>query len=787
MILQLVSPFLLLSIRRTHVMRSYMAATGAILMTGSAFAQHAAQIGQPGEVVITALAGLPGLAVDSDRLPVASVALTAGALRRGGSTSLLGALDTMTAGVTLDQAQGNPFQPNLLYRGYEASPLGGNAQGLAVYVDGARFNQPFGDTMNWDLIPDIAVSHVTLEGSSPVFGLNALGGAVSIGLKTGREYHGVGGETSIGRFEGRAVATEAGLEDGSLSAYLAASVSHDDGWREHSPSSVRQVYAQVGAQGDWGRVGLRLLVADTSLTGNGTSPVELLDADYAAVFTYPDQTKNRFARALLSADLNLGPRFHLKPNLYVEHLRQHTANGDLSDAEACDSDDDLLCLDGDDDAPVTDAGGTVFPAFNGEGGYAQLNATDTSTTGYGGSLQLQGDLPLGALANRLVVGTSLDGGRIRFSANSTLGVLTGDRGFGDPQGVIDMTDGPIRSVRVTTRRTDIGLFAADMLSPTRDVDVTIAARYNHAHVSLNDRIGTALDGRHDYARLNPSLGVVWRIGGLALYGDYAEANRAPTPAELSCASPDAPCSLSAFFVDDPDLHQVVSHTFEGGVRGSTSLTPTAHLTWRVGGWRSTNDHDIVFAAAQTIGRAYFRNVGTTRRQGIETEAALETPLLSVNASYVLTDATFRTGFVSNSPDNPEADGDGLIEVQPGDRVPGIARNRIKGSVTRRFGKAAWLTAEAQYSSGRWLMGDEANLTYPTRGYWLANLAAGVRPVAKLELFAEVQNLFDRRYATFGGFTETNEVNFAEAPGIDDPRAVSPGTPRGWRIGARMSF
>src|SRR5579875_2985665 len=141
--------------------------------------------GDQGEIIVTAPANRPGLDVASDRLPAGSETLDAASLRRGGATDLLHALDAQAAGVTLDEAQGNAFQPNLLYRGYEASPLGGNAQGLAVYVDGARFNSSFGDTMNWELIPDIAIERVTLEGSNPVFGLNALGGAISIDLKTG--------------------------------------------------------------------------------------------------------------------------------------------------------------------------------------------------------------------------------------------------------------------------------------------------------------------------------------------------------------------------------------------------------------------------------------------------------------------------------------------------------------------------------------------------------------------------------------------------------------------------
>src|SRR5262249_48602904 len=140
-----------------------------------------------GEIIIVGK-GLPGLTIDLDQLPTATDAIDAEGLRRGGTTNLLRTLGTDLPGVSLDEGQGNPYQPNLIYRGYEASPLGGDPQGLAVYVDGARFNHPFGDATNWDLIPDIAIDQLTLEGSNPVFGLNALGGALAVSLKTGRSF-----------------------------------------------------------------------------------------------------------------------------------------------------------------------------------------------------------------------------------------------------------------------------------------------------------------------------------------------------------------------------------------------------------------------------------------------------------------------------------------------------------------------------------------------------------------------------------------------------------------------
>ncbi|MDO1767582.1 Plug domain-containing protein, partial [Escherichia coli] len=64
--------------------------------------------------------------------------------------TITGYLEQNVTGVTLNSSQGNPYQPDVNYRGFTASPLLGTPQGLSVFQDGVRINEPFGDVVNWD-------------------------------------------------------------------------------------------------------------------------------------------------------------------------------------------------------------------------------------------------------------------------------------------------------------------------------------------------------------------------------------------------------------------------------------------------------------------------------------------------------------------------------------------------------------------------------------------------------------------------------------------------------------
>ncbi len=753
------------------------------------------------EVVVIGTTPMLGSGTPRDKVPGNSHVLKRDDVRITGTPDMLGAIDARIGGVTLNEAQNNPFQPNVLFRGFEASPLAGNAQGLAVYVNGSRFNQPFGDTMNWDLIPSVAIDRIEVQGSNPAFGLNALGGSLAVQLKTGFTYQGAELEILGGSFGRIASTFQFGKRIDDFGIYLAGSGLHETGWRDFSPSTLRQFYSDLGWRGSRGQVHLTMLAANNKLVGNGTSPVELLAADRDAVFTHPDQTKNKYGRVGLSGTYEINDRLSVQANLYYSRLAQRTKNGDASDAEPCENDTTQLCLD-DDGPQLIDRASNVIPNFVtnspylgipdfaarfADGGpYAQLNRTRTTTDGFGVALQLTHQSQVFGRPNRLIVGASYDGGRTSFKASSELGALTLDRGFDGSGFVIAQPDGSITPVSVRASSNYYGIYLSNVLDVTDALSVTLAGRFNVAQIKLRDRIGTSLNGNHTFSRFNPAAGLTYKITPeVSAYAGYAEANRAPTPAELSCADPAAPCSLTNFFVGDPPLKQVVARTFEAGIRGQLKVFDSALLNWNLGLFRTNTQDDIMFVSSPIVGRAFFQNVGATRRQGIEAGAELRGRRWAAFLDYAYTDATFRKALTLNSPENPAADADGTIGVRRGDRLPGIPAHSLKFGANVAVTESWRIGMTGRFASGRYLIGDEANLTRKTDPYVVFNFTTAYDVTPNIQVFALVTNLFNAKYETFGTFSPTAEVPLREAPNATNSRSLSPGMPRAVYVGGRL--
>ena len=738
------------------------------------------------ETVVTATTPLHGSRLPRDRIPANVQTVTGAAIAAQHTPDLPQYMNDALGSVHVNDVQENPLVPDLQYRGFLASPLLGAPQGLSVYLDGARLNAPFGDTVNWDLIPTAAISSLNLmPGSNPIFGLNTLGGALSIETKTGFSDPGADARLSLGSFGRRLIDFGVGAHGERFATFAAAALYGDDGWRQHSPSQTMNAFVSESYRRGPTTADLALLGADTTLNGNGPAPEALLAADRTAVFTYPDRVANRLFMALLRGERALPHGLRLSALGYYRAMRTATVNSDQRAWSACTTAPGTLCsVDAAGaEAPVTDATGAPVPFMAGYD--AANNATRTVQQSTGAAVQLAAEAPLAGRENHLFVGAVVDEGWFGFRAQSTVATLGADRGVVDA-GFLD----PLSPVAVDGTVADLGVYATDTFALRSDLFATAAARFNQSWMSLEDLRGGALGGEHDYHRLNPALGLSYQPrAAFGLYAGYSESARVPTPVELTCASPTDPCRLPNAFVADPPLAEVVARTFEAGVRG-TIRRDRVTLDYAVAAFRTTNANDILFVSSGAVAnQGYFDNVGDTRRQGLEASLIGRQRLgehgmrLDWTVRYTLMEATFETPFSEASANHPDAVG-GVLAVPAGARLPGVPAHlgKLLVSWISGFGLSAGVNVLAQ--SSQFLRGDEANRLAPVPGYALVDLRAAYQVARPLSVFVLVNNLLDAGYSTFGVLGDPTEVL---GPGVTSPRFVSPGPPRALWVGVDLRY
>lgn len=760
-----------------------LSATGqaAIAEERSAVALDAVEI-----VGVTPL-GAGGVAID--RIPAAVQTVSSEQLKASQSISLADYINRYLGSVHINEAQNNPLQPDVYYRGFVASPLLGMPQGLSVYVNGVRFNEPFGDSVNWDLIPPGAIDSTTLHGgSNPVYGLNSLGGAIAIKTKTGFSAPGHQLEVYGGSFDRHVEEITSGGNNGTWGYFVDLRSFDEHGWRDFSPSSAKQALGTLSWQGDRGGLDLTVAANDNDLRGNGAAPVQLLAQNRNAIFTHPDQTITRLFFTELAGNYALTDNVELSGNAYFRQNRMRSFNGDNSDYGACTFNDALLC-DGDDAVVIDTQGNGV--SFSDSVAGATNNFSTTNMYTRGGTVQAMFTQDLFAHENNLTVGGSYDNADVHFGSDTELASLTGDRGTIGSGLLVDES-----RVRLHTHSDVIGVYATDSFSITDRLTATIAGRYNHVDLAMSDNYTNGsdknLNGQHTFDRFNPSAGLTYDVNkNLNVYGSYSESSRAPTPMELNCADPTAPCKLPNSFVSDPELKQVVANTFETGFRGRlTGLADAGDGQWNLGYFHTTNNNDIIFRrdfSSNFNNRGYFSNVGQTLRHGLEAGVSMTYPQVfssiddwHFSSNYTYLDATFQDSFGVQNPRNQNE----IIAVRPGQRIPGIPEHLFKWAVGVELWQKLSLGVNGLYSGDQFFRGDEANVNAPLAGYWLFNAIAEYKVNKHFAVFGKLDNVFNNNYSSFGVYGNASEVL---GNAFDNGRFISPGAPRAGWIGVRLSI
>jgi iron complex outermembrane recepter protein len=787
--------------------RSILCACAAAALSTYSLPSGADGVGAAGGIPVVTVVGtspLPGATIDIDKVPSNVETVQASDLTRDRAAGLTAALNSRLGSININDTLADSFEPDILYRGFEASPVLGTPQGLAVYQNGVRINEAFGDAVNWDLLPDVAIDRVDLVSANPVYGLNALGGAAAISMKDGFSYTGNELELSGGSFRQQSATAQFGLNDGRFGLYVGGRTVNQNSWQFFAHDRVRQFYTALSEHADSATVDLTYTHADNVLFSTGATPVESLALDSRNVFTGPQGNLNRLDFVTLDGSYSVGTDLAVQSVLYYRNFRQTVINGNTTDFTACTTDEaaGLLCQPGG-LTPLTNAAGATLPDVS-AGGTVPIGENDFEAIqgrGSGISVQLHGTRNLGRHANQFTLGAAIDLSHVDFSTSTRIGIIDSTLIVLPSDLFVDTPESSgFDATPVVLRATNkyYGFFATDTLDLTGALSVTASARYNIAQIDLYDQRGTDLNGLNRYAHFNPALGATYRLSpSVTLYGGFSRTNRAPTASEIECSDPTLPCLLPGNLAGDPPtLRQVIADTYEFGLRGRIAGgwgEAGSNLTWNVGAFRTHLDDDI-YAIATSLGTGFFQNIGSTRRVGGQAEVAYRWSRGQAYLNYSYVAATFESSFTLSSPSNPAHDKNGDIQVQPGDRLPGIPRHRIKSGVDFDVTPRWTVGGTWIYVCQQFYRGDESNQNPQLPGYAVMNLHTSYQPSKHAELFLTLQNVFDKRYATYGIYSDPTGIGApgippeaaSNDPGVDN-RFQSPAEPRSVFAGIRMTF
>jgi len=679
--------------------------------------------------------------------------------------------------VNISNGTGNPFQPDVEYRGFTASPQLGQPAGLSVFFDGVRVNEPLGDIVNWDLIPMNAIAGINLmPGSNPLFGLNTLGGALAVTTKNGADFPGTNATVSGGSWGGRQFQVETGgeIKEHNLDYFLAGNFYHQDGWREATSSDVNQIFGKVRWHSDVSALELSLALADNNMNQGQTLPMSMMNNPKQA-YTGPDWVKNQMAFINLKGSTFLSDTKLVEGNVYYRRSNSQALN---SNAQL-------------DDANWTAPGGcSGYSNSTTDCTVAASNAySHVYQTGVGTSAQMSFLDDVFAHKNKFTSGASIDVSRVTFNQSTYTASLIGNQTINDPSLIVDGLGNPLPylldQVNFQSRNYYYGVFVADTFAVNDQFNLSASARYNVAQVELsgtddnfyNVILGSSLAGSHTYSRLNPSVGFTYNPNNtFNFYGGYNEGMRAPNALELECSNPSRPCTMPVGFTADPDLKMVVAKTWEGGVRGSIAQ----NWHWNAGAF-VTNTYNDIQLQVTNGSQGYFNNVGTTRRQGIEFGLNGKLEALTLSARYSFVDATYQSNFSMNTNSNVVS-GTGTENIVKGNQLPGIARNTLKLRAGYDLTPKWNIGTNVVLASSQWAHGDEFNQDPAGKiaGYGVMHLDTRYNLSPNWQVFGKVTNVFDKQYSTYGIL---NNSIYSGSPEL----FVTPSMPRAAWVGVTYSF
>ena len=790
-----------------------------------------------GTINVYSATPLPSIGLPLNVIPANIQIATPKAINNQTGVSLADYMNNNMQSVSTTEMGGNPWQPEITFRGFSASPLLGMPQGISTYVDGVRMNEPFGDVTLWDKIPNFAIGGMQLiPGSNPLYGLNTLGGAIAMQTKNGRDAKGAAVEFEAGSWNRQRYLAQYGgvSKDGSVDYFIGHQTTKEDGWRQFSPSRLNQTFGKVGWQSEKSKLDLSYIGTDNKLVGNGFTPEFLLSGERDQIHTSPDWTNNYYKHLALNGSHWVNNDVMLSGNAYYRKSNRHTRNGDLYEGGWEDAN---LFL------------GTAYTDLTPNVDDVELlgsvmNRTKTKQDNLGFTLQAAFNQDLMGKKNQFIAGVGYDYSKIRFNQSRVVNlwedselvpvaavggstavvapdddlgdlapgqgssldteIFTASRAFSDAGGGLRAEN---QTTNLKARQQTFSIFATDTLSLNQQWHVNAGMRYNYTMVKNRDRINPTDTGNGTltadavYARINPTIGLTFTPNDKsAIFGSYSESSRAPTAIELGCSNPARPCLLPAAMADDPPLEQVIAKTFDFGARGYLIDS----IKWNASIYHTMNHRDIQFVRAPTPNFGYFDNVGRTKRQGLDFGLNGQQDQFRWSASYSYIRATYDNDLELVGPQNSSSDANGVISVQKGDYLPSIPKHQLKlrtqYQVTPDWSLGANVIGYTkQYIWGNENNSHEANSALCGAGggaacgsgkiqsYTVVNLDTQYNIGKGWSAFAKAINIFDQDYNVAGRLAETMFDATGTYGTETNVRGLLPGAPRAGWIGFRYEF
>lgn len=792
---------------------------------------------------------LSGANLTKDQIAAPVQTATAADVEASGALNLADFLNRRMNGVYLNENEENPFQPDVNFRGYTASPLLGTPEGISVFLDGVRQNQPFGDVVAWDLIPKNAIADMSLvPGSDPLFGLNTLGGAISVQTKDGVSYPGLSGTLLYGSSGRKEVdAAWGGGKATGFNWFLAGTGFHESGWRVDSPSDVRQGFVRLGWRTEKTDLALTTTYADTNLFGNGIQDYRLLAANYASGYTLGDDIANRAPMFNFIARHSFNDKLTFSGNLWFRDIRTEEINPNFNGDVVGN---DIYQPTSAEQAILGAAGYTGFPASganiantpfpnwpciaeaislgNPDGtcdAVTVYSKTVQHDVGFSGQVTWVTSTAIGR--NQLSVGGLGDRGSVDYTQNTAYGFVNPNYSITNVPAWQDGSTGVNSQVNLHGVTPNGSLYFSDTLTIARKVNLTVSGRWNRFDVNNNDRLlpipgPGSLTGFYIFQRFNPAVGLTWSmVPSVNVYARFSQGSRAPTAIELGCADPANPCALPNALSSDPPLQQVINDTWEVGLRGRPEASFIRNLNWNVGAFRSENHNDILFVSSVLLGTGYFQNFAKTLREGFDADLDGRIGPVTWGLDYTFLSATYQSSEVLDGSANNSSDSalsgypglDGNIYVNPGNRIPLIPKHTGKAWLNYQATKKLVFDLDEIVISSSYARGNENNAYTAdgvyylgpgvSPGYALTNFRAHYDLTKRLQLGVQVDNVFDRHYYTAAQlantfFTAQGAVQSTPFPAyttgpnagsypVESATFFAPGAPRRAWVDLRLRF